>query len=107
MLDVLLLWWMALGFRLAWKKGSYLYLDTLSRCGPDLRHEWIGIQFFLRCDVAIMSLTQDFLDSTRAALRPFMQRHGEATTQVARTAVGKCARVAQVVSTAEPFSAAL
>ena len=36
-----------------------------------------------------------------------MQRHGEATTQAAQTAVGKCARVAQVVPTAKPFSAAL
>ena len=118
--DLLLTFWLALGFRLSWKKGAFVQaICTEStrvvepvRAGPideqdALKHEWIGVLFALRGQVALMGLTTDYVNSTRQALAPFLRRSGSASMAQARSAIGKAARVAQVVPAATPFVASL
>ena len=120
-LDILLLLWLVLGFRLSWKKGSYV--ESASRPAPmrdehpilgpiglpqdEVVHEWIGVQYALRGSVAVMGLSDEYAETTREALAPFLRRSGIATIAQARTAVGKSSRVAQVVPAATPFVASL
>ncbi|CAK0873315.1 unnamed protein product [Prorocentrum cordatum] len=116
--DILLLWWLCLGFKLSWSKGSSTMSGPpvarqapkegpIGMGGDALIHDWVGIRFALRGATAVMGLTAECVESTRLALAPFLQRSGQATLAQARTAVGKAARVAQVIPEATPFVAAL
>ena len=95
--DVVLAWWLALGIRMSWPKGSF----------TDGSHEWIGIQFEVEGASVIMSLTPDFVASVMESLRPFLRHSGVASLSQARTLVGKVARIAQVVPEATPYAASL
>ena len=107
LLDVVLAWWLSLGFRLAWRKGTYQFTETPLHHQPQLVHDWVGIRYCTRGSVSVMSLTPEFLNSTRLALRPFLRRHGQAKIASVRSAVGKCSRISQVVPTAKPFSSSM
>ena len=106
-LDIILGWWLCIGLRLAWQKGKYWFSETPRDLAQSLVHDWIGIRFFTRGRLAVMTLTDEFIKSARTALRPFLRRNGSAPLSAARSAVGKCARVAQIVPTAVPFASAM
>ena len=58
-------------------------------------YEWIGIQYALRLNLAVMSPSAPFVEPACEARRPFTQRHGFESIKLARCAV-EAARVAQV-----------
>ena len=108
-IDCLLLWWLCLGFRLAWTKGSHAVAapQCILQRPPSLVHDWVGIRFHVSEGVTILSLTSEFIESTLQATTPFLRKRGSAPLSAARSLVGKAARVAQVVADTMPFSAAL
>ena len=96
--DIAILWWLVLGARLSWRKGSL----------SDNRHQWIGIEYSLdERSRAIMELTSDYKQSVLECIRPLAHSHGTASLTEARTAVGKAQRVAQVVPEAQPYASGL
>ena len=87
--------WLALGFTLAWSNGSHTVGVTSEEKSDTGVHEWIGIQYALRGNLAVMSLPAPFVTSACEALRPFTRRRFE-SIKPARCAVGLAARVAKM-----------
>ena len=87
-----------LGIQISWKKGFFTATG----------HAWIGINYEIAAPgVAYMSLPPEYLESVAAALAPLTSKTGSTSVRAARTAVGKAARVAQVVPEAMPFAGSL
>ena len=109
-MDSVLWLWLALGIRIAWRKGTFC-IDRRPEVGapatPWLRHDWIGVTFFIADKAAVLALTDEFVASTLALLERFCRRSGCETLARARSVVGKCARVAQIVPDARPFAGAM
>ena len=97
--DLLIAWWLVLGFRLSWRKGVHQPAEE--------GHVWIGIHYQLADHTAIMSLTESYCRTTVEALIPLCRRRGSVSLAAARSAVGKAARVAQVLPATMPFASAL
>ena len=85
-----------LGFTLAWSNGSHTVGVTNEENSDTGVHEWIGIQYALRGNLAVMSLPAPFVTSACEALRPFTRRRCFESIKLARCAVGKAARVAKL-----------
>ena len=98
------LFWLALGFTLAWSKGSHTVGVTNEEKSDTGVHEWIGIQYALRGNLAVMSLLAPFVTS---ACRPFTPRRCFESIKLARCAVGKAARVAKLYQKRRLFAGAL
>ena len=94
--DVISLFWLALGFTLAWSNGSHTVGVTNEEKSDTGAHELIGIQYALRGNLAVMSLPAPFVTSACEALRPFTRRRCFESLKLARCAVGKAARVAKL-----------
>ena len=97
--DVVILWWLVLGLPLSWKKG------TLSR-GSEV-HRWIGIDYTLSPDGAIMRLPPQFVADLLVLLEPVCRPWGSISMHDLDGLIGKAARVAHVVPSAKPFVAGL
>jgi hypothetical protein len=67
-LDLVILWWLALGIPLSWKKGSF------SRASDS--HRWIGIDYTLVTEGAIMRLPDSFVLELRALIEPLYRPTG-------------------------------
>ena len=89
------LFWLALGFTLAWNNGSHTVEVTNEEKSDTGVHESICIQYALRGNLAVMSLPATFVTSACEAFRPFTRRRFE-SIKLARCAVGKAARVAKL-----------
>ena len=87
--------WLALGFTLAWSNRSHTVGVTNEENSDTGVHEWIGIQYALRGNLAVMSLLAPFVTSGCEALRPFTRRRCFESIKLAQCAVGKAARVAK------------
>ena len=98
---------LALGFTLAWSNGSHTVGVTNEEKSDTGVHEWIGIQYALRGNLAVMSLPAPFVTSACEALRPFTRRRCFESIKLARCAVGKAARVAKLYQKRRLFAGAL
>jgi len=98
--DLVLLWWRALGLPLAWSKGVY----------SSTEHTWIGANF--RTVAApvphtIVTVPPQFAAALHLSLEPFARDHGSVSqTQVNQT-LGRVARLAYIVPPVRPYVAAL
>ena len=97
--DIVLLWWLAMGIPLAWKKGS------ITEETED--HRWIGIMYSLTEHGALMRLPPDFLAELAILIEPLCSSHGVVALADLDSIIGKAARVAHVVPHARPFVAGL
>merc|ERR1712194_242981 len=97
--DVVILWWLVLGLPVSWKKG------TSSR-GFEV-HRWIGIDYSLSPDGAIMRLPPRFVADLLVLLEPVCLPSGSISMMELGGPIGKAARVAHVVPSAKPFVAGL
>ena len=97
--DLIIMWWLALGIPLSWKKG-----ESFDGATP---HRWIGIMYHIVDEGAIMRLPPAFLQDLAELLAPLCRRTGTVGIQELEVAVGKAARVAHVVPSAKPFVAGL
>eukprot|EP00971_Amphidinium_carterae_P339300 6477003-Amphidinium_carterae.2 len=96
--NVAILFWLVLGAPLSWKKG---------RMGEG-EHHWIGVTFKPGCDGCVqMSLPDEYLEVVREDLKKFVGATGHESLACARRLTGRCARIAQIVPQATPFSSAL
>ena len=99
-LDLLLMWWLALGIPLSWAKGA-LYEGAAT-------HDWIGVRFTPREDgCVVMELPTKFLSEFVAQLEPFCRTDGGVPLREAEQLVGRAGRVAYVVPAARPFVSGL
>ena len=96
-LSIPLMWWLVLGPSFAWEKASF---------GPGA-HNWIGVRFIPGPTQTIMELPNEFLRSTLSAIEPLCAMRGLVSLAAARSAVGKCARLAYIVPVATAFVASL
>ena len=95
-MDVLVLWWLILGFPLSWKKGSFN--------AASVSHTWVGVNFILRENATTMSLPADFLKALLMLAQKFADPNVKvATLQEAQEICGRAGRVGQVVPEAKPF----
>ena len=108
--DVVLLFWMVLGLKLAWHKGKAIF-QCMGRpadpIGWQFPHTWIGIVYYVENMTVYITLTDEFLEGFRRCLVPFLRRRGFAPLRAARSLVGKAARVAHVLPLANPLAASL
>ena len=111
--DLVLLWWLVLGLRLAWSKGAHAggkaaALAPGAPCpAPVACHQWLGIAYATWAGCSVMALTSEFVDAFLESLQPFAGGAPSAPLAAARSITGKGSRVAQVVPTAAPFAAML
>ena len=99
-LDLLILWWMCLGFPLAWKKGK--------RAKAEEVHGWIGIEFKVSDDdLVTMAVPEQYLADSLQLLEPFCSTGGSVELSAAVKMVGKIGRIAQVIPHARPFVSGL
>ena len=97
--DLVVMWWLALGIPLSWKKGQ-----TFDGSTP---HRWIGIMYHVVDKGAVMRLPPEFLLELAELLAPLCRRTGTIGIPELEVVVGKAARVAHVVPSAKPFVAGL
>ena len=97
--DLVIVWWLVLGIPLSWKKGS------LSE--GSLPHRWIGIDYTLCDEGAIMRLPPQFIKDLLALIVPLCVPKGSVSRSRLDVVCGKAARVAHVVPAAKPFVAGL
>ena len=94
--DLLLGWWLALGFPLAWRKGS------VHRQGCS--YDWIGVRFTpVEDGTVLMELPEAFLRDFLLLLRPFCRSKGACSLRDAERLVGRAGRIAYIVPGARPF----
>merc|ERR1712085_155980 len=98
-LDLVVLWWLGLGIPLSWKKGL-----LSSGSAP---HRWIGIDYTVTADGAVMRLPPAFVADLLVRLVPACSSSGLMSTADLDVLIGKAARVAHVVPAAKPFVAGL
>eukprot|EP00971_Amphidinium_carterae_P195836 3886184-Amphidinium_carterae.1 len=95
--ELLILFWLCLGVPLAWHKG-------VLTAGP---HLWVGVWYSTEGKDVVLELPLDFLKLLASDLEQLSAPRGVATVTLARRAVGRASRVAQIVPEARPFSSAL
>ena len=98
-LDIVILWWLTLGLPLSWKKGSLARGSAV--------HRWIGIDFTLSDDGAIMRLPPKYVEELLQLIEPLCSSRGTITLSALDVVIGKAGRVAYVVPAAKPFVAGL
>ena len=98
-IDLVILFWLALGIPLSWKKGAVYNLDE--------EHRWIGIVYSSCPDGAVMRLPKEYVDELRELIKPLCKTNGVIHLHELDVIVGKAARVAHVVPAAKPFVAGL
>merc|ERR1712086_389255 len=98
-LDLVVLWWLVLGIPLSWKKGL-----LSSGSAP---HRWIGVDYTMTADGAIMRLPPAFVADLLARLLPACSSTGTISESVLDELCGKAGRVAYIVPSAKPFVAGL
>merc|ERR1712194_147420 len=98
-LDLVILWWLVLGILLSWKKGF-----LTAGAEP---HRWIGIDYTLTAEGALMRLPPAFVADLLVRLLPACSPTGLIAMHDLDALIGKAARVAHVVPTAKPFVAGL
>ena len=98
-LDLVMLWWLVLGIPLSWKKGH-----LTSGAEP---HRWIGIDYTLTAEGAILRLPPAFVADLLVQLQPLCASKGFIKTHDLDALIGRVGRVAYVVPTAKPFVAGL
>ena len=91
--DLLLLWWMALGAPWPWAKGAF----TAGQ------HIWIGVKYQLTASGAYMELPPDYLDELATMLKPFAEGKGHVDTRMAHNVACKASRLSAIVPWAGPF----
>ena len=98
--DVLILWWLALGIPLSWKKG--VLVRHLEPC------HWIGVKFTPRPNGFVwMELPDAFVKDLLTDIEAFCVDGSSVTLAAANRLVGRAGRVAHVVPLARPFVSAL
>ena len=98
-MDVVILFWLALGVPLSWKKG-----ETFAREAP---HRWIGIIYSSVPEGALLRLPADYVSELLVLIDPLCAPSGSISFHDLDIIVGKSARVAHVVPAAKPFVAGL
>ena len=98
-MDIIIMWWLALGIPLSWAKGA-VFEEHES-------HRWIGIQYDIVQAGARMRLPEDFVQDLLVKIEPLCSMHGSVPLTDLDVIVGKAARVAHVVPAARPFVAGL
>ena len=98
-MDIVIMWWLALGIPLSWKKGE-VFAEREA-------HRWIGIMYEIVDEGARMRLPSDFVKDLLERIEPLCCLHGSVPTSEMDVIVGKAARVAHVVPAARPFVAGL
>ena len=98
-LDLVILWWLVLGIPLSWKKGSFTQASV--------PHRWIGIDYTLRSEGAVMRLPDSFVADLKTLIAPLCKMTGYIGKTELDAIIGKAARVAFVVPMAKPFVAGL
>ena len=92
-----ILWWLVLGLKLAWKKGSF-------GCGT---HDWIGVRYAIGPSGPTMELPPTYLEQTVALLRPLCIGTGTLPVRDVQSAIGKAARIGYIVPDCSPYIASL
>ena len=98
-LDLVMLWWLVLGIPLSWKKG---FLTSGAEA-----HRWIGIDYTLTAEGALMRLPPAFVADLLVLLLPACSLKGLIKTRDLDALIGKAARVGHVVPAAKPFVAGM
>jgi hypothetical protein len=98
-MDLVLSWWLILGIPLSWSKGAVFHERE--------KHRWIGIDYVLSDDGAVMTLPEKFLKDLAELIEPLCQAKGTVALSDLDAIIGKAARVAHVVPYARPFVAGL
>jgi len=98
-LDLVIAWWLVLGIPLSWKKGSLT--------DGSVPHRWIGIDYTLSDEGAIMRLPPQFIKDLLTLIEPLCVPVGTITRAQLDVVCGKAARVAHVVPSAKPFVSGL
>jgi hypothetical protein len=98
-LDLVLLWWLILGIPLSWSKGAVIQ-------GQE-KHRWIGIDYQVVDNGALMTLPDKFLEDLAKLIEPLCHSTGTIALTELDGIIGKAARVAHVVPHARPFVAGL
>ena len=98
-MDIVIMFWLALGIPLSWKKGEVFEAEV--------PHRWIGILYDFVPEGARMRLPPDFVTELRALIDPLCSMSGSVAFQELDAIIGKAARVAHVVPAAKPFVAGL
>ena len=99
-IDILLVWWLCLGLPLAWQKGLMTPATT--------PYTWIGVVYnTLPRGRSRLTLPDPFVAQLITDLKPFSKDSGHASVKSAVEMTGRAERVAQVVTEAKPFAAAL
>jgi hypothetical protein len=89
----------ASGIPLAWKKGALHGFSDV--------HRWIGIDYSLTDEGALMRLPPEYLQDLVLLLDPLSKNTGVISFSDLDIVIGKAARVAHVVPQAKPFVAGL
>ena len=97
--DIIIMWWLALGIPLSWKKGE-VFVERAA-------HRWIGIMYEIVDDGARMRLPEEFVADLLERIEPLCRLHGSVPATDLDVVIGKAARVAHVVPAARPFVAGL
>ena len=98
-MDVVMMFWLALGVPLAWKKG-----ETFAQHEP---HRWIGIVYASVPEGALLRLPPDYVAELLKMIDPLCSPGGSVSFHDLDIIVGKAARVAHVIPAAKPFIAGL
>ena len=98
-IDLVIMVWLAMGIPLSWKKGA-LYDREES-------HRWIGIDYSVVSEGALMRLPDDYIKDLLDLLEPACAKDNVMSLGDLEVLVGKAARVAHVVPAARPFVAGL
>ena len=92
-----ILWWLVLGLKLSWKKGSF-------GCGD---HVWIGVLFGIGPSGPTMELPPIYLEQTLTLLKPLCIGSGTLPVREVQSAIGKAARIGYIVPDTSPYIASL
>jgi hypothetical protein len=92
-----MLWWLVLGLKLSWKKGSF----------GTKPHDWIGVRYAMGPRGPTMELTPEYLWQTLALLKPLCAASGVMAVTPIQSALGKATRIGYIIPDSSPYIASL
>ena len=99
-MDIILMWWLALGIPLSWGKGAVYTSES--------PHTWIGVEYLTTPDsLVLMKIPEAFVQAVLLDLDAFLGSDRSVPASVAERLVGRTGRIAQIVPSARPFASAL
>ena len=98
--SIQILWWLLLGLKLAWKKGSFTNSEVSG-------HDSIGVDYDYGINGPTMELPRQYLVDTLELLRPLCATPGCIGVRHIYSALGKATRNGHIVPDSAPYVSSL